>query len=599
MSAADMLLTRRLGVKVEGVEDIARAVSGLKGDERGSVDYAVARRSIIALAREFGDEGLKALPDAWQVTPDSDGIEYKALPATATQITDAAEGIVTAFVAVSGTEDKVADIIYDEALDYAKAARTPKGVWHHDWTQPIAKTLKVDVLHAGDPNLPRATRDGAAWPTTAGAFKVETQFNLNTQRGREALADVIFYGDEQEWSIGYKVPPGGAKVDKQGVRHIKQLVINEYSPVLFGAHPLTSTGSIKHEGASVWRDDSDEWQEQKGGTISVYLSGSLEEQIDAVEDAVGDYLTSLSSGINMGMCWARVVGTFATSPTSGRCIFDVITFGDYGGEDGDDTPDLDDDDNYFSATWSADPDGTVTLSNVQPVTIQVSAALKDDGATPEERRIAEFLLGGRKAEWDPDGEVKVGKVFSKKNLTAIRDAHAALGALLAAADPKPAAATDDTGGKADDAPGAQPHPYLADNGVCGTCGSPATARVHGFQAKADADAMKKKPHSYVAPASGSDCATCGQQSDSPMHNAAKDDLTDAAGTHPYQAGENGLCTVCGSVMGDQIHEGPYPAKDEPDPAAKADDGEVGVKLEDLPPDVVRDILTGERLAARL
>ena len=136
---------------------------------------------------------------------------------------------------------------------------TPAGTWlarrggtvwftgnSHDWDTPVSKTLDVKELLPGDPELPKTMPDGDPWPSSAGALKVKTQFNLDTQRGREAYSDVVFFADEQEWSIGYNVPVGGAKVDqKSGIREIETLELYEYSPVLFGAMPLARTTSVK------------------------------------------------------------------------------------------------------------------------------------------------------------------------------------------------------------------------------------------------------------------------------------------------------------------------------------------------------------------
>jgi hypothetical protein len=88
----------------------------------------------------------------------------------------------------------------------------------------------------GDPELPHTLPSGSPWPDEAGALKVKTQFNLDTQRGQEAYSDVVFFGEQQEWSIGYQVPTGAATI-KDGVRDIKTLNLYEYSPVLFGAMP--------------------------------------------------------------------------------------------------------------------------------------------------------------------------------------------------------------------------------------------------------------------------------------------------------------------------------------------------------------------------
>jgi hypothetical protein len=74
---------------------------------------------------------------------------------------------------------------------------------------------------------------------------VRTQFNLATQRGREAYEDAKFFGGDQEWSIGFSIPTGKSKVNKNGVRDIFEVELFEYSQVLFGAMPLTATVGVK------------------------------------------------------------------------------------------------------------------------------------------------------------------------------------------------------------------------------------------------------------------------------------------------------------------------------------------------------------------
>lgn len=173
-------------------------------------------------------------------------MEHKVVPVVQTKVIDEAQGIVGAYVSVTGVVDSVKDRIIPGAYQSTLAQRTPKGVWSHDWDTPVSKTLQAEELLPGDERLPRKTRNGEEWPTAAGALYVETQFNLKTQRGREAFEDVVFFGDEQEWSIGYNVPPGTAKFDaKTGVRELSYVDLYEYSPVLFGAMDLTSTAGVK------------------------------------------------------------------------------------------------------------------------------------------------------------------------------------------------------------------------------------------------------------------------------------------------------------------------------------------------------------------
>lgn len=162
-------------------------------------------------------------------------VEHKSAVA-GPMVSDPETGIVEAYVSVTGVVDNVNDIIQPGAYTKTLEKRTPKGVWSHDWNTPISKALDVKELLPGDPNLPEHFSNGEKWDKSAGALYVKMQFNMKTQRGRDAFEDVVFYGDQQEWSIGYNVPQGEAVKDKDtGIRHIKSLELFEFSPVLFGA----------------------------------------------------------------------------------------------------------------------------------------------------------------------------------------------------------------------------------------------------------------------------------------------------------------------------------------------------------------------------
>jgi len=163
------------------------------------------------------------------------GVEAKAI--------DDAEGTVQAVVSVTNIVDNVKDVIEPGAYEQTLGKRIPKGVWSHDTTIPIAKTLSAIELAPGDDRLPDHLRE-----QDAGGVLVKMKFNLNTTRGREAYEDIKFFGQEQEWSIGYSVPEGGSEMKgEEGIRHIKQLEWYEYSPVLFGAAPGTRTVSVKED----------------------------------------------------------------------------------------------------------------------------------------------------------------------------------------------------------------------------------------------------------------------------------------------------------------------------------------------------------------
>jgi hypothetical protein len=223
-------------------------------------------------------------------------LEHKTVGVKGMNVVSPEEGIVETIISVTGIVDNVKDRIMPGAYQKTLVKRKPKGVWSHDWDTPVSKTLDVKELMPGDPELPSNMPDGQSWPSGAGALKVKTQFNLETQRGREAYSDVVFFGEEQEWSIGYNVPVGGAKVDsKSGVREITMLELYEYSPVLFGAMPLARTTSVKEAqmalkalkgGAATWLSEQDDMEdeEEKGGEYMA-PSDSMDDEDD--EDIEG------------------------------------------------------------------------------------------------------------------------------------------------------------------------------------------------------------------------------------------------------------------------------------------------------------------------
>jgi phage head maturation protease len=172
-------------------------------------------------------------------------LEEKRLngPQTETKIVDEAKGIVEAIVSVTNIIDEVGDIILPGAYRATLTKRMPKVVFNHSWDQPVGKVLAAEELMPGDPRLPaRLNQVGA------GCLKARLQFNMGTERGRDAYSDVAFYGDQGEWSIGYDCTSPGSgqsKMNSHGIREISALTLFEMSPVLFGAAPLTGTTDIK------------------------------------------------------------------------------------------------------------------------------------------------------------------------------------------------------------------------------------------------------------------------------------------------------------------------------------------------------------------
>jgi HK97 family phage prohead protease len=156
---------------------------------------------------------------------------------------DEAEGIVECFVAGIGNKDSVGDICAPGSFNASLRRRTPRVVWGHDWNQPIGKVLEIYEVGANDPRLPKKMK-----AANIGGLYARVQFNLKSERGREAFASVSFFGMDQEWSIGYKTLDAVFDNARQA-NILKEVELYEVSPVLHGANQLTGTISIKSDSA--------------------------------------------------------------------------------------------------------------------------------------------------------------------------------------------------------------------------------------------------------------------------------------------------------------------------------------------------------------
>ena len=114
--------------------------------------------------------------------------------------------------------------------------KLPKGVWSHDWRQPVAKTLEARELDAGDPLLPPPI-------SHLGGLYIKGQFNLETQAGRETWSNIKF-GIVDEFSIGYKTIKSAFNEDTETLELLEGELF-EWSPVLVGANSQTQLLSVK------------------------------------------------------------------------------------------------------------------------------------------------------------------------------------------------------------------------------------------------------------------------------------------------------------------------------------------------------------------
>ncbi len=180
---------------------------------------------------------------------------------------DEAQGIVECFVAGIGNKDSVGDVIQPGAFTESLKRRRPRVVWGHNWNDPIGKVLEIYEVGPNDARLPEKMKRAGI-----GGLYAKVQFNLNTDKGREAFASVAFFGNDQEWSIGYKTINATFDPGRQA-NILREVELYECSPVLHGANQLTGTISVKADPVGVFEsiddmidalmdDQSDEFDEK-------------------------------------------------------------------------------------------------------------------------------------------------------------------------------------------------------------------------------------------------------------------------------------------------------------------------------------------------
>jgi HK97 family phage prohead protease len=147
------------------------------------------------------------------------------------------EGIIEAVVSVFGNIDSYNERVMAGAFTKSLAHGLPTGVLSHDWNNPVATTIDVEELAAGDNRLPDAIKH-------LGGLYIRGQFFEDIPSSWETYLK-IKRGLFREFSIGYEVVTDGYK---DGVRELYEVRLHEWSPVLVGANPATSLLAVKSAG---------------------------------------------------------------------------------------------------------------------------------------------------------------------------------------------------------------------------------------------------------------------------------------------------------------------------------------------------------------
>lgn len=144
------------------------------------------------------------------------------------------EGVVESYVSVYGNVDLANEVVVYGAFQKSLEKKLPKGVYMHDWSRPISTALEIREIEAGSPELPEALKEYGGLYAKQKFYKDITDSWQTFLKIKNGLID--------EYSIGYEVKDYEIK---DGIRHLKELELFEFSPVLVGANRMTLTQSVK------------------------------------------------------------------------------------------------------------------------------------------------------------------------------------------------------------------------------------------------------------------------------------------------------------------------------------------------------------------
>jgi HK97 family phage prohead protease len=135
------------------------------------------------------------------------------------------EGYAATFSGLDLHHDTIVPGAFADSIGEHRAAGTaPAMLWNHRPAEPIGRWT--------------------AMGEDARGLRVRGQINLETTRGREAYAHVKA-GDVDGLSIGYQVPPGGQRHNRDGSRALTKIRLHEVSVASVPSDPRARLTSVK------------------------------------------------------------------------------------------------------------------------------------------------------------------------------------------------------------------------------------------------------------------------------------------------------------------------------------------------------------------
>jgi HK97 family phage prohead protease len=180
-------------------------------------------------------------------------IDHKSFPVEIVKV-DKVAGIIDAVVSVIGNIDHGDDIIHPGAFIKTISERGLKVRVLDNHNSNSGKDVigkPISIREIGLNELPENIK--SKYPDAKGGLYTVTQFDLEDEDAKK-IFNKLANGYLDEWSIGFAIPKGKSDftnetIDgvKRTIRNIRELILYEYSPVIWGMNEATTTVGAKND----------------------------------------------------------------------------------------------------------------------------------------------------------------------------------------------------------------------------------------------------------------------------------------------------------------------------------------------------------------
>lgn len=188
-------------------------------------------------------------------------MDYKSFPVEIVKA-DTKQGIIDAVVAVMGNIDHGNDIIHSGAFTKTLSERGNKiKVLDNHNTNSLKDVIgkPISIREIGQDELPISIK--SKYPSATGGLYTVTQFDMDDEHSK-TIFNKLANGFVNEWSIGFTIPKGKQDYSDGMIRNIREVILFEYSPVIWGMNEATDTIGAKN---------MDENEQKKRSIIQTYI----------------------------------------------------------------------------------------------------------------------------------------------------------------------------------------------------------------------------------------------------------------------------------------------------------------------------------------